>query len=121
MQQITWADVQPLAPPAPIDFSVVTQALDAISDACKAVGKPSNCLPVFLKPYFSCEPSWASPFPPGNAEPVVRTNPLGMKVVVRPTSPDGTDLWNAFIMTQQAEARRAIPIATDSGWRDQLR
>lgn len=77
-------------------------------------------MPVFLKPYLIVEPEWTTPFPYGNTGPVVRRTPLNMSVVLRPTAPNGTDLWDRFVGTAQAIARRGIPISTDSAWQAQI-
>lgn len=112
----TWADVQPLPPPAPLNFSVLTESLDAIDLACVSNGKPKACLPVFLKPYLVNEPLWTYTGPT-HGVPTVATNNLGMRVVVRPTFPNGTDMWDAFNWAGGATANRAIPISTDPVWR----
>eukprot|EP00038_Savillea_parva_P031820 m.90745 g.90745 ORF g.90745 m.90745 type:complete len:630 (-) comp9877_c0_seq3:96-1985(-) len=199
----TWADIQPLPPPAPYNYSCLTQALDMLDSACTSVrqwcgvctysvcsdiryiccthvhahactatrvpmslsemsttavtvsesdvcwfrganyccsiitecvvlsypvvsspgvsaGKKPACLPVFLKPYLAHEPSWVSPFPYGNPAPVIGHNALGMRVVVRPTDRNGTDLWNKYVTeSTSVDGVRGIPISTDSAWRVQ--
>eukprot|EP00038_Savillea_parva_P031817 m.90719 g.90719 ORF g.90719 m.90719 type:complete len:547 (-) comp9877_c0_seq1:96-1736(-) len=116
----TWADIQPLPPPAPYNYSCLTQALDMLDSACVSAGKKPACLPVFLKPYLAHEPSWVSPFPYGNPAPVIGHNALGMRVVVRPTDRNGTDLWNKYVTeSTSVDGVRGIPISTDSAWRVQ--
>ena len=118
----TWADVQPDPPPAPLTFDRLTTALDAIDAGCAAHGRPKGCLPVFVKPYYAREPGWTYPTRGhGVRVPTVATNALGMKVVVRPTDPNGTDLWNPNNWLAGVTADKAIPISTDPAWQSQVR
>ena len=92
---------------------------DAIDAGCVANSRPKGCLPVFLKPYFIREPAW-SYRGPGVQLPTVATNALGMKVVIRPTDPNGTDAWNMYNYLGGVTANRAIPISTDPVWQQQV-
>ena len=116
----SWADIQPQPPPAPLNFSLLTAALDSIDKACIVYGKDASCLPVFLKPYFAKHPDWS--YTGHNVSvPTVAKNALGMRVVVRPTDPTtGVDRWNKYINEAGVEAGRAIPISTDPLWQEQV-
>ena len=93
----SWADIQPLPSPAPLNFSLLSTALDDMDRACSVYGKPAGCLPVFLKPYLAKHPSW-SYTGPNVSVPTVAKNILGMRIVVRPTDPEtGRDIWNRYI------------------------
>lgn len=116
----SWADIQSLPPPAPLNFSVLTTALDDIDKACSVYGKPAGCLPIFLKPYLAKHPAWSFTGP-NVSVPTVATNALGMRVVVRPTEPEtGDDAWNKYIDQAGVEAARAIPVSTDAIWQSHV-
>ena len=115
----SWNDIQPAPPPAPLTFDRLTAALDASDAGCAANGRPKGCLPVFLKPYFAREPDWSYTGPAVRA-PTVATNALGMKVVVRPTDLNGTDVWNGKNGLGGVTANRAIPISIDPAWQRQV-
>ena len=116
----SWADIQPEAPPAALNFSLLTAALDAIDKACTVHGKGAGCLPVFLKPYLAKHPPWS--YTGANVSvPTVSKNVLGMRVVVRPTNATtGYDAWDKNIDEAGVEASRAIPISTDPVWQAQV-
>ena len=89
-QGLTWADVQPLPPPAAYNFSSLTSALNSLDAACADNGKSAGCMPVFLKPYFAKHPLWTYDGP-NVSVPTIATNKLGMQVIVRPTGTNGKD------------------------------
>jgi hypothetical protein len=116
----SWADIQPEPPPAALNFSLLTAALDSIDRACATHGRHAGCLPVFLKPYFAKHPEWSYTGPNVTVATVAR-NALGMRVVVRPTNATtGCDAWNKHIDEAGVEAGRAIPISTDPFWQEQV-
>jgi hypothetical protein len=113
----SWADIQPHAPPAPYDFSALSDVLDGLDAACADAGRAPACVPVFLKPYLAREPAWTTAALPDVTTATVATNALGMRVVQRPTyAVNGTDMWNKNIRLDGGDPQRAIPISTDETW-----